>query len=151
MKTDLNFEDKSTKELLSKLDIEFFLKQNFDKKKYDEIEINEVYSNYKIHKKELKEKSKKNKKQFDFYVEGQIRKMFTGGFLPAIFELDTGRELNIFDFAGIGESWAYFDYWRKYYKRKLKKERIWGYLVKIGSVLAFILTLLKLYDLLIKK
>lgn len=151
MKTKLNFEDKTTKELLSKLDFEYFLKQNIEIEKYNSEDIDKLYSNYDFHKKELKEKSKKKKKQFHYYIEGQVRKMFNGGLLPAIFELDGGRQHTIFDFPPIGENWAYFDYWKKSYNKKLTKEKIWNYITKIGSLLAFILTILKLYDIIVNK
>ena len=147
MKTKLNFEDKTTKELLSKLDFEYFLNQNIEIEKYSSENIEELYSSYKFHKKELETKSKKKKKQFHYYIEGQIRKMFDGGLLPAMFELDGGRKHTIFDFPAIGENWAYFDYWKKSYNRKLTKERIWKYITRTGSILAIILTIFKLYEL----
>ncbi len=150
MKTKLNFEDKSTKELLSKLDFEYFLKQNFEVEKYSSKNIKELYLSYQLQKKKLKNKSKTHKTQFHYFIEGKVRKMFTGGLLPAMFELDEGRRHQIFDFASIGENWAYFEYWKKSYNRILKKEKIWNNIVKTGSVLAFILTILKLYEILIK-
>lgn len=150
MKTKLNFEDKTTKELLSKLDFEYFLKQNIEIEKYSSENVEELYSSYQFHKKELGIKSKKNKKQFHYYIEGQVRKMFDGGLLPAMFELDGGRKHTIFDFPPIGENWAYFDYWKKSYNRKLTKERIWNYITRTGSVLAIILTVFKLYELISK-
>ena len=54
MKTKLNFEDKSTKELLSKLDFEYFLKQNFEVEKYSSKNIKELYLSYQLQKKKLK-------------------------------------------------------------------------------------------------
>jgi len=148
MKTNLNFEDKSTKELLSKLDFRYFLMQNIEAENYSEEETKIIYENFEIFNKEVSNKAEKNKKQFFYYCEGQVRKMFTGGFLPAIFELDEGRRLRITDFSSTGESWAYFQHWRKVYKRKVRKEKIWSFVVKTGSILAFILTVLKLYEIL---
>ena len=139
MKTELNFEDESTKKLLSKLDFEFFLKQNIEVEKYTENEINQIYECYKTTKIVLAKKSKENRKQFNFYVEGQARKMFTGGLLPALFELDEGRGHTIFDFPPIGENWAYFEHWQKYYKKKVTKEKVWDFIIKTGSLLAFLL------------
>lgn len=150
MKTNLNFEDKSTKELLSKLDFEYFLTQNIQSEKYNEEEIKIIYENFTIFNNEIQNKAKKNRKQFFYYSEGQVRKMFTGGLLPAIFELDEGRRLRIVDFPATGENWAYFQYWRKIHKKKIRKEKIWSYVIKIGSILAFILTIFKLYEILSK-
>jgi len=150
MKTKLNFEDKATKELLSKLDFGFFLNINIEKEKYSNDDVKKIHSNYEFHKKSITEKSKQNKKQFHYYTEGQVRKMFTGGLLPAMLELDEGRSLSIFDFPSVGENWAYFDYWRKSYNRKLTKEKLWIYVTRTGSILAFALTIFKLYELIIK-
>jgi len=150
MKTNLNFEDKSTKESLSRLDFEYFLKQNIEEENYSEENIQTIYENFELHKKDILDKVKKNKKQFFYYCEGQVRKMFTGGLICALFELDEGRGFRIGDFPATGENWAYYQYWRKVYKRKLKKEKIWDFLVKTGSILAFILTAFKLYEILSK-
>ena len=148
MNTNLNFEDKSTKELLSKLDFEYFLRQNIEIENYNNEDVNKIFSNYKKYKTDLKIKSSQNRKQFYYFTEGQVRKMFTGGLLPAMFELDEGRKHTIFEFEPIGENWAYFDYWKKAYNRKLTREKIWNSVVKTGSILAFILSVLKLYDIL---
>lgn len=150
MKTNLNFEDKTTKELLSKLDFSYFLQQNVETENYSDKEKKIIYESFAKYKTEVENKAKRNKKQFFYYCEGQVRKMFTGGFLPAIFELDEGRRLRIVDFPATGENWAYFKYWRKIYKRKIRKEKIWNFIVKTGSVLAFVLSILKLYEILSK-
>ena len=150
MKTNLNFEDKSTKELLSKLDFEYFLNENIQANNYNDNDIKIIHDSFKSYNRQFSKKASKNKKQFFYYCEGQIRKMFTGGLLPAIFELDEGRGLNLMDFPAIGENWAYFQYWKQIYKRKIRIEKIWDYVIKIGSILAFVLTLLKLYEFLRK-
>ncbi len=148
MKTSLNFEDKATKELLSKLDFEYFLNQNIQQNNYTEQDIKTIHQSFEVFKQEVLDKSKKNKKQFFYYCEGQVRKMFTGGLIPALFELDESRGFHIGDFSATGENWAFYQYWRKVYKRKLKREKIWDILVKTGSILAFILTAFKLYEIL---
>jgi len=148
MRTNLNFEDKSTKTLLSKLDFEYFLRQNIEVENYKTDDVNKIFSSYKKLKAELKIKSSQNKKQFYYFSEGQVRKMYTGGLLPSMFELDEGRKHTIFEFEPIGENWAYFDYWKKAYHRKLTNEKIWDIVVKTGSILAFILSVFKLYDIL---
>jgi hypothetical protein len=54
----------------------------------------------------------------------------------------------IFNFEEIGESWAYFEFWQKYYKRKITKEKIWDVLIKTWSILAILLSLIKLLEVL---
>ena len=150
MRTTLNFEDKSTKELLSKLDFEYFLNQDIENENYSPENISEIKNEYLKNKQILKNKSRKKRLQFYFYIEGQVRKMFTGGFLPALFHLDESRDHTIIDFKSVGDAWAYFECWRNLYKKKLFKEKIWNYTIRIGSLLAFILTGLKLYEFLMK-
>jgi hypothetical protein len=146
LKTKLSFEDKDTKELLSKLDFEFFLKENIEVEKYQESDIELLYSEYSATLKELKLKYKSNKKQSNYFLEGQVRKMFTGGFLPALFHLDEGRTHTIFDFGGIGQDLAYFKRWQIYYKRKVTKAKIWEIVIKSGSILAILLSLIKIKE-----
>jgi len=146
MKTALNFEHDDTKALLAKLDFEFFLKQNIEAEKYNQADIDNIYSNYHKSVKEIKTKAQADKKQFNYYTEGQVRKMFTGGFLLALFELDESRGHTLFDFPAVGESWAYFQHWQTYQKRKITKEKIWDITVKIGGVLAIILSILKFLE-----
>lgn len=82
MKTELNFKQDTTKKLLSQLGFEFFLKQNIEKGKYKQEDIDEIYSSYRQTLIQINAKTKENKKQFNFYSEGQVRKMFKGGLLP---------------------------------------------------------------------
>jgi hypothetical protein len=151
MRTLLNFEEKSTKELISKLDFEFFLNQNINKENYPKESVSEIKKEFDLCHKELRNKSKTNRNQFYFYSEGQVRKMFTGGFLPALFELDESRRHTISDFKAVGENWAYFEYWSINYRKKQRKEKLWENTIRVGSILAFILTALKLYEILTKK
>jgi hypothetical protein len=52
-----------------------------------------------------------------------------------------------FDFPSMGESWAYFDHWKRYQKWKIRKEMVWDVIVKTGSIQAIILSRLKLLEL----
>src|SRR4051812_47663483 len=124
MKTNLNFEQNDTKKLLSEFDFEYFLKQNIAKNNYTPQNIAAIHETYNSKLTELKKE--KTKKQFNLYAEGQVRKMFTGGFLPAFFELDEGRGHTLFDFPAVGESWAYFKLWQKYQKKKITREEAWN-------------------------
>ncbi len=114
--------------------------------KYKQADIDSIYEAYKRITAEIKVRSKSNKKQFFFYSEGQVRKMFTGGLLLSHFELDESRGHTILDFPAVGENWAYFDYWQKYQKRKLTKEKIWGFTIKTGSLLAILLSIIKFIE-----
>ena len=147
LKTNLDFENKETKILLSKLDMKYFLLQNSEEEKYSEQNIKIMDSTYADTIKELKIKSKKQSSQFYYYLEGQTRKMFTGGFLPAMFHLDEGRRNTIFDFKEVGKSWALFKMWQTRYKRKITGEKIWSIVIKVGSVLGIILSILKILEL----
>ena len=77
--------------------------------------------------------------------------MFTGGFLPALFHLDEGRKHTIFGFEDIGHDLAYFKLWQNYYKRKVTTKKVWEFVVKVGSVLAIILSIIKLWETFSKK
>ena len=71
MKTSLNFETDDTKELLAKLDFEFFLKQNILVEKYKEEDIDCIYDAYRRISADIKAKAKSNKRQFNYYAEMQ--------------------------------------------------------------------------------
>jgi hypothetical protein len=150
MKTKLSFEDAETKKLLSKLDFIFFLKRNLSQGKYNPKDINSIYLSHDKTLNGLRLERRSNKKQFNYFLEGQVRKMFNGGFLPALFELDGTKRLTLFDFSAVGESWAYFECWRNYYKLKMTTERIWGIIIKVGSVAGILLSLIKLAELTFK-
>jgi hypothetical protein len=146
MKTDFNFEQETTKKLLSQRDFEFFLKQNIEKSEYKQEDIDKIYSCFLQTVKQIKEKAKENKRQFNFYSEGKVRKMFTGGLLTSLFELDENRGHEIIDFSAIGEDWAYFNHWQIFQKRKITCDKIWNIIVKSGSVLAIILSVMKFFE-----
>ena len=147
MNTALNFEDKETKELLSKLNFEFFLNQNIKTENYDKKNIDSIYLEFKNTENKIKSQIKNNRKQYNFYLEGQVRKMFTGGLLPGLFLLDESRKNVIFNFSGYGENWAYFNYWQKYYRRKITTQKLWNIITKIGSVLGILLSISKVIEL----
>lgn len=147
--TNLNFEDKETKKLLSKLDFEYFLKQNIEEEKYGKEYIDEMYTSFNDNYKILKQKTKVNRKQFYLYHEGNVRKMFTGGFLTAIFLLDEGRTHRLLDFKEVGLNWAIFNLWSKNYRRKITFEKVWDIIIKTGSLLAIVLSIVKITELFI--
>ena len=132
--------------MLSKFEFDFFLKQNIEEEKYNQAEIDILYSSYKKTLKDLKLKYKKDRKQANYFLEGQVRKMFTGGFLPALFHLDEGRKHTMFGFKDIGHDLAYFKLWQNYYNCKVTTKKIWDVVVKVGSVLAIILSIIKFLE-----
>lgn len=144
--TDLNFDHDTTRKLLSEFDFGFFLNQNIKKEKYKQEDIDKIHSSFKLTLTQIKVKSKENKKQFNFYSEGQVRKMFVGGFLPSLFELNDNRGHSLLDFSAIGENWAYFNHWQTYQKRKITRDKRWNAIIKSGSVLAIILSIIKLLE-----
>lgn len=151
METTLSFEDHEVKKLLSKLDIKFFLNQNIEENNYSSDDINLLYKSFENSIKQLKTKRRNNKKQFNYYLEGQTRKMFRGGFIPALFHLDNGRGLHLFDFKSVGKDLAYFKLWQDYFNSKNIKDEIWNYIIKIGSFLGIILAIIRLFELIYSK
>ena len=150
MRTKLDFENNDTKELLSKLDVAYFLKQNSEEQGYAEADMNELYYSYYEKLGTLKTRSKKNRRQSNYFLEGQVRKMFTGGLLPALFHLNDTRNFTIFEFKEAGNNLAYFKLWQKYYRQKVISKNIWNVIIKTGSILAIILSLIKLWETLFK-
>lgn len=146
MKTVINFDQNETKKLLSSYDFEFFLEQNYHTHAYNQSDVDMVKQEYLSKLENLKEQQRKNKKQFSLFLEGQVRKMFTGGFLPALFHLDESRVHTLMNFSEVGENWAYFSQWQYYYKKKLTKEKAWNIVTRVGSVLAILLSVLKILE-----
>jgi hypothetical protein len=134
--------NKEVKEALIEYDFEYFLKKNIQDNQYSEADTRAVYDAYKNTKENLNKQVSDNKKQFLLYVEGKVRKMFTGKLLPSHFELDDNRSFTIFEFKEYGINWAYFDVWKKYEARKLSKKKIWKAITDVGSILGYIATIL---------
>jgi hypothetical protein len=146
MKMELSFEDDSTKRVLSKLDFGFFLNQNIETKSYHELNIEEIHTSFQKTKTDILHQSKRNKKQFYYYSEGQVRKMFIGGLLPTLFGLNDMKEMSIMDFEGIGDNWAYFNFWRKQYRKIERRKKTWDYIIKAGALLGIILSIFKVLE-----
>lgn len=146
IKTTLSFESPQVKDLLAKFDVEYFFLQNIQENEYSQDEIDTMLNAYKNSIKSLREQRKKDKNQFDLYAEGQVRKMFRGGFIPALFHLDNGKDFKLFRFEEVGDDMGYFKLWQEYHRRKITAKRVWGIIVKTGSILAIILTVIKLVE-----
>ena len=147
--TTLDFEEKETKELLARYDFEFFLNQNIDAEGYKQKDIDEIYRGFEDTQKRVDIQKKKNRKQYNYFLEGYVRKMFVGGFIQALLNLNDAKRHVLFDFKAVGENWCYFKNWQDYYKRKITGEKAWEITIKIGSVLGIVLAILKLFELLV--
>lgn len=74
------------------------------------------------------------------------------GFLPSFLGLKGGvYSRTTIDFKGFGDSWAYFDQWQKYERRKFKRKTAWDYITKVGAVLAILLNILTIWNLIVGK
>ena len=146
MKKNLDFEDTKTKKLLLKFDFQFFLNENMGEQNYSQANLQKTYNAYSKKLKQIEDKSTENTEQNFLFAEGQVRKMFTGGLLPALFQLDESREHVLFDFDEIGNNWAYFDFWKKHYQKKIIQEQIWDIITRTGSILAIALSIIKLIE-----
>ena len=145
--SDLKY-DKETKELLCKYDYKYFVELNIGTERYSEENVDIIYRTYKDTKQKIKEASARNRKQYLLYLEGHVGKMFNGGLLPSLFNLNEIRQRVFLDFPAIGENWAYFEAWQKYYNRKFTKKKLWNGTVLVGSILGIFLSILKLVEVL---
>lgn len=145
---DLPFND-HYKEALLKYDFAFFNKINIDENNYSEADLELMNCSYRDKLDYHRQQRKRNPRQYDYWLEGIVRKYFMGkGFLPGFFRLDGWTvSQKIFDFEAHGESWAVFEQWQKYERRRHRWKKSWEVVTKVGAVLAIILTILKLMEL----
>jgi hypothetical protein len=150
MKTSLQFSNEEVKELLAQRDFGYFLNKVMGSSNSSIEDKKEVNRGYLIQKKELLIEYQKNKKQFYFLLEGQVQKMFEGGFLPSILQLDLSYSQTILMKPEAGKNWAIFEFWANLYKKKVRKKKIWDAVVKIGSILGFLVAIKELIGAFIK-
>jgi hypothetical protein len=118
--------DKDHKELLLDYDFGYFMLKNFEEKNYSQDDIKAIYDTYCQTKKQVEKQLQKNKKQALLYLEGQVRLMFTGGLLPALFRIDGfTKEQTILHFSGYGENRAYFELWQNTDAKSRIEKRFW--------------------------
>ncbi|WP_017732420.1 hypothetical protein [Nafulsella turpanensis] len=140
--------DQQNKDLLLDYDFGYFLHKDFEENNYSQEDIKAIYDTYRQSKKRVGEQIQKTKKQALLYLEGQVRLMFTGGLLPALFRIDgVTKEQSILHFSGYGENWAYFELWQKHRLKERNRKKAWDSIVKGGAVLAYILSFLKIMEL----
>ncbi|MRT93128.1 hypothetical protein [Ancylomarina sp. 16SWW S1-10-2] len=51
-----------------------------------------------------------------------------------------------FAFKEVGNDLAHLKLWQDYYRRKVTAKKIWNIVIKTGSILAIILSLIKLWE-----
>ncbi|WP_223653147.1 hypothetical protein [Hymenobacter psoromatis] len=138
--------DDATRRLYCRYDYAYFVRRNLAENDYTKSEVQEMHDGRLAKLKELQRAIKNNKKQALHSIEGGIRKMHSGGHLPSHFELNEMRSYGILDFAGCGESWAYFEVWRKYERWRLFWKDFWNVVMKVGACLGIVLTVLKVIE-----
>ena len=144
-KLKIKFEE--VKHLLLDRDFEFYLKLNFEENTYQEVEKKMLYKTYSDTKKLLEKKIKENPKQYQLYIEAVVKKC--SDTIIHFFKL-SDLDNTMFDLPAYGEMWAYFEFWQKHEKRKLKWQNFWKYSTRIGVTLAYLLTIAKIIDIITK-
>lgn len=137
--------DEPTRKFYSKGDYEFFLKHHLKKSSVDNLKM--LYKGHDDMMARLSKQIKLNKKQQLLLVESYIRKMHSGGLLPNVFNLTKSIHYKTIDLYAEGENMEYFKIWQKYQKRKYLKKNIWNNIIKIGSLLGFVLSIIKILEL----
>lgn len=147
MKTELKFENNDTKELLTKCNFVFFMQRIIEKHEYTKDELLAYDNEYKNTMTYLNDLLKINKYQYNLYIESQVSRSFSNGYLPCIFNLiPQMSDFDITDFKGTGVERAYFEVWQKFYKNKLTFRKLHKWYVNIGTLLAIILTAIKIIE-----
>ncbi len=141
--------DEQTRRFYSKGDYEFFLKHHLKKTSRDN--LSELYRGYDDMMDRLKKELKINKKQQLLLIDSYIRKMHSGGLLPNVFNLTKSIGYNTIDLFAEGENMAYFKVWQKYEKRRYFYKRIWDKIIKIGAILGFVLSIIKILEIVNQK
>lgn len=143
--------NKDYQDLILQFNIQYFIELNVKEKVkegvYSNDNVVEIYVGYNQEKTLIKEELKRNKKQHLYYLYGNVIHMFNGGLLPSLFRLnDNVKDFIIFDFKGVGKNWAQFEVWQKHERFRKKMKDGWDIAVKIGTILAYLLSILKLID-----
>lgn len=138
------------KALYCKYNFGYFLNKKMNSKKWNQEIINQITEAYENYKSVLLLEAKENKKQFYFFLEGQVRKMHSGGLLSTHFNLSEAIDSMSLNNKAYGENWAIFEIWAKYQKPKIRRKKIWKRTVEIGSIIGWVLGLYTLYTIVLK-
>ena len=137
--------DSETRKLYTGYDFKYFLDAHIEVHSYTANQIETLNQSYQKEIARLKIDIRKNKRQSLYFLDGNIRKCHSGGILPMLFNLDESRGSGGFlDFVEIGKTWASFEIWKKYQKKKLFKETFWDSAIKIGAILGFVSTAMQI-------
>lgn len=144
--------NKDYEELILKHEFKYFLENHLENKEsnsnYTKENIQQIYASYERQRVLIKSELAKNKEQYRLWLYSAITHMFNGGVLPALFELNADvKDHTILDFEQYGINWAYFEAWQKWQRNRLRWRKTWDIVVKVGTVLAFILSFIKLTEL----
>lgn len=137
--------DDHTRELYCKYDLKYFLNLRLAENETSEADLRAMQSAYLDELQKIKALIKKNRKQAHYFIDGQIRKCHSGGFLPSILNLDESRGKHGFlDYPEIGRTLATFELWRKAQKRKILHAKFGDISIKVGALLGFASTLMQI-------
>ena len=95
-KPDLNFDQTETKNLLTQYDLGYFLQRNIAEEGYDKSLTEKMFESYRAKQKDINKLARENSKQANLYMEGLVRDMFNGGFLPSFLGLIGTKQNEIF-------------------------------------------------------
>jgi hypothetical protein len=134
--------------LMLEYDFKYFLEKHIQESQYSNEDIQAIYNAYNTQKNLVKANLRKNKKQYYLWLNSAFIHQFDGGLLPTLFEINPEvKKHTIVDFEQYGIQWAYFEAWQKHQRFKHKSQKAWDVIVKIGSVLAFVLSAVKVFEL----
>ncbi len=138
------------KALMLEYNFKYFLERHIreSEEKYTDTQIKSIYNAYYKQKDLVKAELRKNKKQYYLWLNSAFIHQFEGGMLPSLFEINPDvRQHTIINFEQYGIQWAYFEAWQKHERFKDKSKKVWDITVKIGTVLAFVLSAFKVVEL----
>lgn len=117
------------------------------KPKLSKEDITRMYEGFAAKTTEIRMQYNKNKKQCRLLLDGVVRLQWAGGFLPAYLKVDGyTKGLSTTDYKNRGEEWASFAFWQKLERKRRFWKITWDRVIKVGAVLALLLTVLKLIE-----
>ncbi len=140
--------DEDTRRLYCMYDYHYFLERNIHQREYERTSIDQIHKAHQTTCEKLRKMLKENSRQAFYHIDGKIRNLHTSGQLPSRLELSQGGSGTVMNFEGEGEAWAYFETWKKIEKVRILKRRIWDMIIKTGALLGFLLTIIKLVEVL---
>lgn len=135
------------RELALDMDFGYFLDGDLDEANVPAADRQAIRTAFEEETARLRKRYRDNRKHCRLWLETRVRMQWQGGMLPAQFRLDGfTKRLGFHDYNHLGREWALFDFWQKLERRRRLIKLSWDRTTKIGAVLAILLTLLKLYE-----